>query len=112
MDLKMKAVTAALRFDEDLYHNTRNPRHVWHAWRLARQMKVSVPDWVLRFVDTLAASEIMKRSRDTDTADRYEAALTEMDAAVDSRFRLLVGQLAYEDDGGPELAYRFERFGK
>ena len=27
-------------------------------------------------------------------------------------FALLVGQLAYEGSGGPELAYRFERFGK
>jgi predicted dinucleotide-binding enzyme len=27
-------------------------------------------------------------------------------------FALLVGQLAYEGKGGPELAYRFERFGK
>src|SRR2546422_3208604 len=27
-------------------------------------------------------------------------------------FSLLVGQLAYESDGGPELAYRFQRFGK
>jgi 8-hydroxy-5-deazaflavin:NADPH oxidoreductase len=27
-------------------------------------------------------------------------------------FSLLVGQLAYESEGGPELAYRFERFGK
>ncbi|MGE5141656.1 MAG: hypothetical protein ACM3JD_19495 [Rudaea sp.] len=27
-------------------------------------------------------------------------------------FTLLVGQLAYEGKGGPELAYRFERFGK
>jgi len=26
-------------------------------------------------------------------------------------FSLLVGQLAYESEGGPELAYRFERFG-
>ena len=26
-------------------------------------------------------------------------------------FALLVGQLAYESEGGPELAYRFERFG-
>ena len=26
-------------------------------------------------------------------------------------FALLAGQLAYEGDGGPELAYRFERFG-
>jgi predicted dinucleotide-binding enzyme len=26
-------------------------------------------------------------------------------------FALLVAQLAYEDEGGPELAYRFERFG-
>ena len=27
-------------------------------------------------------------------------------------FTLLVAQLAYESKGGPELAYRFERFGK
>jgi 8-hydroxy-5-deazaflavin:NADPH oxidoreductase len=27
-------------------------------------------------------------------------------------FALLVGQLAYEGKGGPELAYRFERFGR
>jgi 8-hydroxy-5-deazaflavin:NADPH oxidoreductase len=27
-------------------------------------------------------------------------------------FTLLVGQLAYETEGGPELAYRFERFAK
>jgi len=27
-------------------------------------------------------------------------------------FALLVARLAYEGDGGPELAYRFERFGK
>jgi hypothetical protein len=26
-------------------------------------------------------------------------------------FSLLVAQLAYEGQGGPELAYRFERFG-
>jgi 8-hydroxy-5-deazaflavin:NADPH oxidoreductase len=27
-------------------------------------------------------------------------------------FALLIGQLAYEGEGGPELAYRFQRFGK
>jgi predicted dinucleotide-binding enzyme len=27
-------------------------------------------------------------------------------------FALLIGQLAYEGEGGPELAYRFERFGR
>ena len=27
-------------------------------------------------------------------------------------FALLVAQLAYEGKGGPELAYRFERFGR
>lgn len=26
-------------------------------------------------------------------------------------FTLLIAQLAYEGEGGPELAYRFERFG-
>jgi len=27
-------------------------------------------------------------------------------------FALLIGQLAYEGEGGPELAYRFQRFGR
>jgi len=27
-------------------------------------------------------------------------------------FTLLIAQLAYEGDKGPELAYRFERFGR
>jgi len=27
-------------------------------------------------------------------------------------FALLIAQLAYETDAGPELAYRFERFGE
>ena len=27
-------------------------------------------------------------------------------------FALLIGQLAYEGEGGPELAYQFQRFGK
>ncbi len=33
-------------------------------------------------------------------------------ARYTEQFALLVGQLAYEGEGGPELAYRFERFGK
>lgn len=72
MDLKAKAVAAALRVDEDLYVNTRNPRHVWHAWQLARRAKVSPPDWVLQFIDRVADREVTARSRKTDTADRYE----------------------------------------
>lgn len=83
MDLKVKAVNAALQRDEDLYVNTRNPRHAWHAWQLARTAKVSVPPWVLRFVDSIAASAIAVRNRNTDTADRYDAALSHMEAAVD-----------------------------
>jgi hypothetical protein len=31
---------------------------------------------------------------------------------VGEPFALLVAQLAYEGKDGPELAYRFERFGK
>jgi hypothetical protein len=80
--LKAKATVATLRYDQELYQNTGNPRHVWHAWQIARKMKVAVPDWVLQFVDRFAASEITKRTRATDTADRYEAALTEMEVAV------------------------------
>jgi len=87
MDLKTKAVAAALRVDENLYRNTRNPRHVWHAWQLARTANAPIPDWVLKFIDQLAKSRITARSRKTDTADRYEAALTQMHAAVASHRR-------------------------
>jgi hypothetical protein len=86
-ELKTKAVFAALGRYEDLHHNTRNPQHAWAAWQLARRMNVPVPEWVLRFVDKFGASEITKRSRKTDTADRFEAALTDMGAAVASHRR-------------------------
>ena len=82
MDLKTKAVTAALQRDRELYHNTGNAQHAWHAWRLARQAGVPIPEWVLQFVDNIATRGVAERSRNTDTADRYEAALTAMDAAV------------------------------
>jgi hypothetical protein len=87
MDLKSKGIVAKLRYDEELYHNTGNPRYVWEAWQVARKMKVALPDWVLQFVDRLAASNIGKRSRATDTAERYEAALTEMEVAVTRHHR-------------------------
>src|SRR5438552_3922560 len=35
------------------------------AWQVARQMELSLPDWVLRFIDRLATSEIKKTSRKT-----------------------------------------------
>ena len=82
-DLKAKGIAAALQHEADLYHNTRNPQYVWQAWQLARAAKVRIPDWVLRFLDALARSEVTKRNRQTDTADRYEAALVEMEVAVD-----------------------------
>ena len=89
MDLKIKAVTAALQRDHDLYHNTANAHHAWHAWQLARQAGVAMPEWVLRFVDSIATRGVAERSRHTDTADRYEAALTAMDAAVERHRRRL-----------------------
>jgi hypothetical protein len=82
MDLKIKAVTAALQRDRDLYHNTGNAHHAWHAWQLVRQAGVSIPEWVAQFVDGIATRGVAERSRNTDTADRYEAALTAMEAAV------------------------------
>jgi hypothetical protein len=95
MDLMTKAVAVALQRDEDLYLNTRNPSHVWHAWQLARRTKASIPDWVLHFIDRIAEHGIAARSRNTDTAERYEAALTQMDAAVDRhRHRLRVRKVA------------------
>jgi hypothetical protein len=63
MDLKTKAVAAALRVDEGLYLNTRNPRHVWQAWQLARRAKAPIPGWVLQFIDQLAKSESSVRAR-------------------------------------------------
>lgn len=89
MDLKTKAVTAALQRDRDLYHNTGNAHHAWHAWQLARQAGVAIPEWVLRFVDGIATRGVTERSRTTETADRYEAALTAMDAAVERHKRRL-----------------------
>jgi hypothetical protein len=109
MDLKTKAVVAALQRDEDLYLNTRNPRYVWHAWQLARGATVSVPDWVLRFIDRIAEHGITARSRNTDTADRYEAALTQMDAAVDRhRHRLAIRKVAKQLGVHVEISRRDE----
>lgn len=89
MSLKAKGIIAAIRGDEDLFHNTRNPRYAWHAWQLARQTDTPVPVWVLRFVDELAATQIAVWNRKTDTADRYEAALTQMEVAVAAHRRRL-----------------------
>lgn len=89
MSLKAKGINAALRGHEDLFHNTRNPRHAWHAWQLARQNDTTVPVWVLRFVDEFAATQIAVWNRKTDTADRYEAALTQMEVAVAAHRRRL-----------------------
>jgi hypothetical protein len=79
MDLKTKAVAAALQRDEDLYLNTRNPRRVWHAWQLARRAKGSTPDWVLRFIDRIAEHEIIPHS------GRRSAALPTMIARAGRR---------------------------
>ena len=83
MDLKTKTAMVMLQRAEDPYVNTRNPRYAWRAWQLARQAKVSIPDWVLRFIDRIAEHEVSVGNRNTDTADRYEDALKQMDAAVD-----------------------------
>ena len=87
--LKHKAVTAALQYDEDLFLHTRNPRHVWHAYQIARQHMVPIADWVLRHLDRIAEHEVTVRTRNTNTADRYEAALTQMQVAVDAHKRRL-----------------------
>ena len=88
-DLKVKTAIAFLRHNEDLYQNTRNPRYVWQAWQVTRQLKLPIPEWVSRFIDALAATEVVKRTRATETADRYEAALTAMEVAVDVHSRRL-----------------------
>jgi predicted dinucleotide-binding enzyme len=55
---------------------------------------------------TVAAELIRDAGFDpSDTGPLHIARYTEP-------FALLVAQLAYEGEGGPELAYRFERFGK
>ena len=109
MDLKTKAVNAVLRRDEQLYLNTRNPRYVWHAWQLARQEETAIPDWVLRFVDGIAKAGVTLRSRKTDTADRYDAALTQMDAAVERhRRRLAIRKLGKQLGVPVEISRRDE----
>src|SRR5262245_26696869 len=88
-DLKVKAGTAIVRHNEDLYRNTRNPRYAWHAWQVTRQLKLPIPEWVSPFIDTVAATEVAKRTRATETADRYEAALTAMEVAIDAHRKRL-----------------------
>ncbi len=94
MDLKATSIEAVLRIHESLFDETGNPRYVWDAWHIARRMKVSIPDWVLDFVDRLATAEIAKRSRHIDTAERYAAALTEMEVvATAHRNRLRISDV-------------------
>jgi hypothetical protein len=73
---------AALAQDELLYEDTRNAHHAWHAWDLARRVKVDVPDWVLTFVDGVAIKGVTPRGRIAKTRDRYQLALTHMDFAI------------------------------
>jgi hypothetical protein len=99
--LKRKAVEEALRYDEHLYETTQNSRHVWHAWQIARKAKTGFPQWVLQYIDRVAASDMSKRDRKADTADRYAAAITDMEAAVDRhssrlRMRRVAAQLGAE----------------
>lgn len=89
MDLKTKAVAVTLQHYEDLYVNTGDTRHAWRAWQLARRAKVSIPDWVLLHIDRVAEAAATVRTRKMDTVDRYEAALTQMHAAVDRHRRRL-----------------------
>jgi 8-hydroxy-5-deazaflavin:NADPH oxidoreductase len=57
---------------------------------------------------TVAAELIRDAGFDLDPIDAGPLHI----ARYTEPFALLVGQLAYEGEGGPELAYRFERFGK
>lgn len=59
-----------------------------------------------------------QRAKDVAATLVYDAGFDPVDcgplriARYTEPFALLVAQLAYEGEGGPELAYRFERFGK
>jgi hypothetical protein len=83
-DLKHKMAVQVLLGHEDHFHETHNPSYVWNAWQIARQLNLAIPDWVLTFIDQLATSEVTKRTRHTDAAERQAAALTQMTHAVEA----------------------------
>jgi hypothetical protein len=80
--LKDKAIKAAIVVEQEQYRRTGNPQHAWHTWQIARRATVPIPAWVATFIDGVAAREATVRTRKTDTAERYERALTAMEVAV------------------------------
>ena len=80
--LKDKALKAVIVLEQEQYRRTGNPQHAWRTWQIARQAQVPIPDWVATFIDGVAAREVTVRTRKTDTAERYEGALTAMEVAV------------------------------
>jgi 8-hydroxy-5-deazaflavin:NADPH oxidoreductase len=75
-----------------------------------RRRRASRPSLVYCGDDRRAKSVAVTLIRDVgfDPVDAGRARI----ARYVEPFALLVAQLAYEGKGGPELAYRFERFGK
>jgi hypothetical protein len=53
---RFKAAIAAAFIEpqEELYRRTGNPIHLWHAYVLARQGGMPIPDWVLAYIDSVA----------------------------------------------------------
>jgi hypothetical protein len=59
IDLKTKAVMLALQLDRDLYHDTHNAHHAWHAYpfgnqhaRLTSELPVTVRSRRISFDET------------------------------------------------------------
>ncbi len=72
--------------------------------------KASRPSLVYCGDDTSAKAVAVELIRDVGF-DPVDAGLLQI-ARYTEPFALLVAQLAYEGEGGPALAYRFERFGR
>jgi predicted dinucleotide-binding enzyme len=77
---------------------------------LARRRKATRPGLVYCGDDSAAKEVTAGLIRDVGF-DPVDAGPLRM-ARYTEPFSLLVAQLAYEGEGGPELAYRFERFGE
>ena len=76
----------------------------------AGRRKATRPSLVYRGDDSRSKRIVAKLIRDVGF-DPVDAGPLRI-ARYTEPFALLVARLAYEGKGGPELAYRFERFGK
>jgi hypothetical protein len=107
--LKDISFRAFISFEQRQFRNTGNPHHAWHTWQVVRRNKVAIPSWVAAFIDTVAAREVTVRTKATDTAERYHAALTAMTVAVDRHNNRLRIREAAKQLGQPLMISRRDK---